>query len=127
MTLKPIVLIILAVPLLSGCDLVLELFEIPNPQKETQRREAEGRAIGGACRHAGRSLEDCYLLNPAADKSSVFMGWREMNDYMMKNSIPDNPPKLPRDVPGQDKPAQTPSDAGEPPVIAPPPAGSPTV
>jgi hypothetical protein len=51
------------------------------------RREAEGKAVGGACRHAARSIEQCYALNKKADKSAVFAGWREMNDYMRENKI----------------------------------------
>jgi hypothetical protein len=58
------------------------------------RREADGKAIGGACRHAGRAIEDCYLLNRRADKAAVFAGWREMNDYMRENKIEAVAPQL---------------------------------
>ena len=51
------------------------------------RKEAEGKAIGGACRHAGRAIEDCFGLNKRADKAALFAGWREMNDYMRENKI----------------------------------------
>ena len=51
------------------------------------KREAEGKAVGGACRHAGRAIEDCYALNKKAEKSAVFSGWREMNDYMRENKL----------------------------------------
>lgn len=51
------------------------------------RREAEGKAVGGACRHAGRAIEDCFGLNKRADKAALFAGWREMNDYMRENKI----------------------------------------
>ncbi len=51
------------------------------------RKEAEGKAVGGACRHAGRAIEDCYGQNKKADKAAVFAGWREMNDYMRENKI----------------------------------------
>ncbi len=51
------------------------------------RREAEGKAVGGACRHAGRAIEDCFALNKRADKAAVFAGWREMNDYMRDNKV----------------------------------------
>jgi hypothetical protein len=50
-------------------------------------READGKAIGGACRHAGRAIEDCYALNKKAEKAAVFAGWRDMNDYMRENKI----------------------------------------
>lgn len=82
---------------LGGCDMLGELFEIPNPARENAERKAEGAAIGGACRHAGRSLEDCYALNPGADKASVFAGWREMNDYMMAHNLAEVPSQF---VPG---------------------------
>ncbi|MDD2874546.1 MAG: hypothetical protein RBT39_18780 [Azoarcus sp.] len=81
-------LILLALlPLTTGCDQLIELLELPNPAKEAAQAEAEGQAIGSACRHAGRSLEDCYILNPSAHKAAVFAGWRSMNDYMMENKL----------------------------------------
>lgn len=80
-------LLLIAAPLLSGCEQLVEVLELPNPAKDAVRVDAEGRAIGGACRHAGRSLEDCYALNKTAVKASVFAGWRDMNDYMMEHSL----------------------------------------
>lgn len=76
--------------LLAGC----ELLGIPDPAKEAATRDAEGRAIGSACRHAGRALEDCFTLNTTADKASVFAGWKEMNDYMLENNIETVKPQL---------------------------------
>ncbi|PLX71409.1 MAG: hypothetical protein C0607_19420 [Azoarcus sp.] len=88
-------LILLAlIPLTTGCDQLIELLELPNPAKEAALAEAEGQAIGSACRHAGRSLEDCYLLNPSAQKAAVFAGWRSMNDYMMENKLEVVPSQL---------------------------------
>ena len=80
-------LLVAALPLAGGCDMLSELLEIPNPAREHAIKEAEGRAIGGACRHAGRSLEDCYTLNAGAEKAAVFAGWRDMNDYMMEHKL----------------------------------------
>jgi hypothetical protein len=57
------------------------------------RKEAEGKAVGGACRHAGRAIEDCFALNKRADKAALFAGWREMNDYMRDNKIEAVPPQ----------------------------------
>ncbi len=74
---------LLAVSLLSGCDWL----GLESATATAARREAEGKAIGGACRHAGRAIEDCYLLNKRADKAAVFAGWREMNDYMRENQM----------------------------------------
>ncbi|OWY40005.1 hypothetical protein CEK28_04515 [Xenophilus sp. AP218F] len=45
------------------------------------------KAIGAACRQTGRSLEECYLRNPDADKAAIYAGWREMHEYMAKNKL----------------------------------------
>ena len=55
------------VALLAGCDQL----GIESPEKLAAARVAEGNAIGGACRHAGRAIEDCYALNKKADKAAV--------------------------------------------------------
>ncbi|MCW5633154.1 MAG: hypothetical protein KIT17_07430 [Rubrivivax sp.] len=70
-------------PLMAGCDLL----GIEGASAVAARREAEGKAIGGACRHAARSIEQCYAANRKADKAAVFAGWREMNDYMRENKM----------------------------------------
>jgi hypothetical protein len=74
----------------AGC----ERLGIRDPARLAAEREAEGKAIGAGCRHAGRSLEDCYSLNEEAPKASVFAGWKEMNDYMAANNIAVVPPQL---------------------------------
>jgi hypothetical protein len=68
--------------LLAGC-------EIPGvyPDPKSVAREADAKATGGGCRHAMRSLEDCYNLNPKAPRSSIFAGWKEMDGYMRENKI----------------------------------------
>ena len=68
---------------LTGCDKLGLSSSQPHAGKD-----AEGRAIGGACRHAGRAIEDCFARNRQADKAAVFAGWREMNDYMTKHNVP---------------------------------------
>lgn len=80
-------ILLLLIPLLTGCELLYELLEIPDPKKVAAEAEAEGRAIGSACRQGGRSIEDCYQIHPSALKSAVFAGWREMNDYMIENKM----------------------------------------
>ena len=80
--------LLLAATALSGCDLFGD-----SAEKIAAAKEAEGKAIGGACRHAGRAIEDCYLLNKKADKASVFAGWRDMNAYMRENKIAAVPPQ----------------------------------
>lgn len=85
---------LLLLPLLAGCEQVSDLLELPDPRKEEAKAVAEAKAIGGACRHSGRSLEDCYVLNPTSQKAGIFAGWREMNDYMMQNNITTVPSQL---------------------------------
>lgn len=83
--------LLLAPALLVGCDLL----GIETLSQQQARRAADGKAIGSACRHAGRAIEDCYALNRKADKAAMFAGWREMNDYMAENKIEAVPPSLP--------------------------------
>jgi hypothetical protein len=87
--------LLLSVTGLTGCDQL----GIESPEKLAAARQAEGNAIGGACRHAGRAIEDCYALNKKADKAAVFAGWRDMNDYMRENKIDPVPPQLPGATP----------------------------
>jgi hypothetical protein len=79
-----------AAGVLGGCD----LFGGESPEKLAAAREADGRAIGGACRHAGRAIEDCFALNKRADRAAIFAGWRDMNDYMRENKIEPVAPQL---------------------------------
>ncbi len=91
--------LLILLPLISGCEQIADLLELPNPSRDAARLESEGRAIGGACRHAGRSLEDCYTLNGSAEKAAVFAGWRDMNDYMMEHKLEVVPSRLTPDTP----------------------------
>ena len=84
----------LAATLLSGCDMLTGALGIESPEKIAAMREAEGKAVGGACRHAGRAIEDCYALNKKAEKAAVFAGWRDMNDYMRENKIEPVAPQI---------------------------------
>lgn len=69
--------------LLAGC----EMLGIDSPEKIAALKEGEGKAVGSACRHANRALEDCYALNPKALKAAVLGGWREMDEYMREHKI----------------------------------------
>jgi hypothetical protein len=89
-----IIAIVFASALLTGCDMVTGALGIESPEKVAAAREADGKAVGGACRHAGRAIEDCYTMNKKAEKASVFAGWRDMNDYMRENKIEPVPPQL---------------------------------
>ena len=107
----PFVATVLALAaLLSGC----EMLGVDSPEKLAALREADGKAIGGACRHAGRAIEDCYALNKKADKSAVFAGWRDMNDYMRENKIEPVPPQLTTDVADATKSSRPPAEADVP-------------
>ena len=101
--------------LLAGCDQL----GIETPEKVAAAREADGKAIGGACRHAGRAIEDCYTLNKKADRAAVFAGWREMNDYMRENKIDAVPPQITAQAPARPaEPAATAADDEHPPKPA---------
>ena len=68
--------------LLVGCNLA-ELLADP----KVAQREADAKAIGGACRHGLRSIEDCYALNDKASRAAIFSGWKDMDQYMRDNKI----------------------------------------
>lgn len=92
-------ILLLTLLALAGCDQL----GIESPATTKARVEADGKAIGGACRHAGRAIEDCYTLNKKADKAAIYAGWREMQEYMAENKlepvvpvIPPEPPKPPK-------------------------------
>ena len=93
---RPFATLLLSALLLPGCDQL----GIETPAAANARKDADSKAIGGACRHAGRAIEDCYTLNKKADKAAMYAGWREMNEYMRENKlepvlpvIPPEPPK----------------------------------
>jgi hypothetical protein len=81
--LKTIVLLLPLTLMLGGCDQVLEM---------VNKQKANGKAIGAACRHSGRSLEDCYQRNAKTAKADIFAGWKEMNEYMLSKKITVVPP-----------------------------------
>ena len=56
------------------------------------KQQANGKAIGAACRHSGRSLEDCYRRNAKVAKADIFAGWKEMNEYMISKKMEIVPP-----------------------------------
>ena len=103
--------IVFATALLAGCDVVVGALGIESPEKVAAVREADGKAVGGACRHAGRAIEDCYALNKKAEKAAVFAGWRDMNDYMRENKIEPVPPQLTTEVADAGKAAKTAAEA----------------
>lgn len=107
--------LLLALPLLAALS-ACEQLGIDDPAKVAAAKEADGKAIGSACRHAVRAIEDCYTLNPKAQKAAVYAGWREMDEYMRENKLEGIAPVVPR--PGsakakadeEDKPADKPAE-----------------
>ena len=106
-------------PLVSGCDRLADLLDIPDPAKDA----ANAQAIGSACRQTGRSIEDCYALNPGAQKSAVFSGWKSMNDYMMEHSLKEVPSMVLKNDATAEAPAAGPTVPAVP--IPPPPPRAP--
>ena len=104
-------LLLVAAGLLGGCDML----GIESPEKIAAARDADGRAIGGACRHAGRAIEDCYTIYRKADRAAVFAGWRDMNDYMRENKIEPVAPQLAAQA-GQAQPVAPAAPAAKPPA-----------
>jgi hypothetical protein len=107
--LSALVLLTLAAVLTAGCDQL----GIESAAALAARREADGKAVGGACRHAARAIEDCYTLNRKADRAAVYAGWREMNEYMLEHKIEPVVPVLSGEIPAAPKATEH-ADAAEP-------------
>ena len=95
--------------LFAGCDQL----GIQTATALAAKKEADGKAVGGACRHAGRAIEDCYTLNKKADRPAVYAGWREMNEYMRENKIEPVIPVIKPEPPMAAKPAADADEADE--------------
>ena len=98
------VLSLAALTALAGCDYL----GIEPASKAAEGKVAEGKAVGGACRHANRALEDCYRYNPKANKAAVFDGWKDMDVYMRENKLDTIAPVTPPEA--AKKPAAKPAD-----------------
>jgi hypothetical protein len=115
--------LLLALPLvfsLTACDQIQRQLLGEDPAAKTARQEAEGKAVGGACRHSGRAIEDCYAIYHWLQKAAIFSGWQEMDAYMRTNSIETIEPQLPPPQPpgskkkaAEEAPAEKPSAKGE--------------
>jgi hypothetical protein len=95
---RPMAMSLLAVLLsasFAGCDQVQSKLGIEDPAAKLAKLEAEGKAIGSACRQSGRAIEDCYSVYTWVPKASVFGGWREMDAYMRENRLEIVEPVLP--------------------------------
>ncbi len=93
-------LIVFTVLQLTACDL-LGL----GPDPRIAQKEADAKAIGGACRHGLRSIEDCYTLNKGVNKAAIYAGWREMDEYMRENKLEGLRAEIPIPVPAVSAPA----------------------
>lgn len=93
---------LIAVPacalLLAACDQL----GLDDAARIAAAKEAEGRAVGSACRHSGRALEECYENHPKVSKAAIFAGWRDMDGYMRENNIQIVLPEAP-EAPGKKK------------------------
>ncbi len=94
--------------LLTAC----EQLGIETPLQMEQKKVAEGKAMGGSCRQAGRALEDCYQINPKAPKSAIFDGWKDMDVYMRENKLEQVQPEF-RMKPPEPKKKPAEADAEE--------------
>lgn len=103
---------------LTGCDLVTEKLGVETPGSKAAKIDAEGRAVGGGCRHSGRAIEDCYSIYSWLPKSSVYTGWRDMDQYMRDNQLETVAPQLP--------PPEPPKTRSKKAAPASPPASEPT-
>lgn len=101
---RPFITLVLCLvaALAAGCDRL----GIETPAAAAARKEADAKAVGAACRHAGRALEDCFALNRKVDRAAIYAGWREMNDYMRENKIDAVAPRI-----GSEAAAAAPDDA----------------
>ena len=84
---------------LSGCDLIQQKLGIEDPAAKATKLDAEGRAVGGACRQSGRAIEDCYAIYSWLPKASIYEGWRDMDAYMRDNKLETVEPQLPPPAP----------------------------
>jgi hypothetical protein len=87
--------LVIALLTLSGCDQVTQKLGLEDPSKKEARLEPDGKAVGSGCRQSGRAIEDCYAIYTWLPKSSIFAGWREMDEYMRENKLETIVPVLP--------------------------------
>ncbi len=80
---------------LAGCDIIQQQMGIEDPAAKAARTDAEGKAVGGACRQSGRAIEDCYSIYSWLPKAPIYEGWRDMDAYMRDNKLETIEPQLP--------------------------------
>jgi hypothetical protein len=82
---------VLSAALLCGCDGIQQQLGIQSQAV----KDADGRAVGGACRQSGRAIEDCYSIYSWLPRASIYEGWRDMDAYMRENNLETVAPQLP--------------------------------
>lgn len=111
---KRLFLLVATALAISGCDQINQKLGIVDPALKEARTEAEARAVGSACRHSGRAIEDCYAIYAWLPKAGVYAGWREMDEYMRENKIETITPQLPpAEPPGTKKRKPAPVEGQE--------------
>lgn len=80
---------------LNGCDIIQQQLGIEDQVAKAARTDAEGKAVGGACRQSGRAIEDCYAIYSWLPKAAIYEGWRDMDAYMRDNKLETVEPQLP--------------------------------
>lgn len=91
---RPLLLLCI-LTLLAGCEQVNQKLGLEDPAKKEARIEAEGKAVGSACRQSGRAIEDCYSIYGWLPKAAIYAGWLDMDAYMRQNNIETVEPQLP--------------------------------
>lgn len=103
---------------LPGCDMIQQKMGLENPAAKAAKDEADGKAVGGACRQSGRAIEDCYSIYSWLPRAAIYEGWRDMDAYMRDNKLetiaPQLPPPAPPALPApKKKKTAPPADAAE--------------
>lgn len=100
---------------LAACDQISNKLGLADPAVKEAKLDAEAQAVGSACRHSGRAIEDCYAIYAWLPKAGVYAGWRQMDEYMRENKIETIAPQLPPpEPPGTKK--RKPAPASETPA-----------
>jgi hypothetical protein len=92
---KRLILITFVSLAFTGCDQVSQKLGLEDPAKKEASQQAEGKAVGSACRQSGRAIEDCYSIYSWLPKASIYQGWLEMDAYMRDNKLETVVPQLP--------------------------------
>ncbi len=94
-SLRTVLIVAILVFGLNGCDIIQQQMGIEDQVAKAARTDAEGKAVGGACRQSGRAIEDCYSIYSWLPKAAIYEGWRDMDAYMRDNKLETVEPQLP--------------------------------